>query len=226
MASGSLYVRPASASASPPSGQRGNGRSLPADVWQLRGRFDQLVTVFPALGIMVVRLGTRGGDARSAEDGQRWERDVGLQLLGAVLDATPALTRPRPDATIRRVRPYDRPERLGDAFAPWFPPPLPPPGPPRARAVGLQQETQRISRRRLFAARVHCPPRALRPCEGELSLDGARGPKPFAVAPGTSAVVRLRLVRRPQRATDATLRALATDPAGGTRTALPLVLRP
>lgn len=199
---------------------------LPADVWQFRGRFDQLVTTFPALGIMVVRLGTRSGDARSGEDGGRWEADVGRQLLGAVRDAEPALTRERGDLVIRGSRPYDQPERLRDSLAPWFPPPLPPPGPARARAVVVDGASERVGRRRLVTLRVTCPARARMACAGELELEGARRPAAFAVEPGAVAPVRLRLAQRLRKPIVAPLRARTRDEAGGTEISGTVVLRP
>jgi CubicO group peptidase (beta-lactamase class C family) len=199
---------------------------LPADTWQFRGRQEQLVTVFPALGIMVVRTGTRGGDSRSPEDGGRWESDVGLQLLGAVRDTEPELTRAHGDLRVERRSPYDRPERAGEALAPYFPPPLAPAGPPRARAVVLAQETRRVGRRRIVRVGVACPARAQIPCEGELEVEQARRPARFSLAPGTDGVVAVRLSQRLRRRTEVAARALAADPVGGVRSTLRLVLDP
>jgi CubicO group peptidase (beta-lactamase class C family) len=191
----------------------GTGRrltgGLPADTWELRGRQDQRVVVFPKADVEIVRLGMPGADLRGGDDALTWER----QVYGLVLDA---ITDDHVDRTANADAVLtDDPTHESSA-------PLPAPNapaPPRARAMTVATTAARVSLRRLVDIAVGCPQRALRPCSGTLTLDGATHPVAFAATPGSTVSVRLRMRHQPRRGgEDRTLDVLDQDDAGGTDT--------
>lgn len=185
----------------------------PPDVLQLRGRFDQRVTLIPSLGLTIVRTGTTAADSRSADDAFTWERGNVLAFAGAVTDRTFARTANEPAVlTDGPFRDFSEPP--GTA-----PRPLPPAGPARARAVRVDHQARMTGRRRVrVQAVVRCPPVALRSCAGSATLVGATAPAAFALAPGGSATLRFRLPRRNATPGPRTLRAEVRDDVGTTAT--------
>ena len=184
---------------------------LPPDLWTWRGRYDQRVVVVPSLGLMIVRFGTSGGDARSADDQATWERGVLQMVLGAVRDATPAATPATgsPPATDETYADDARAATQSEAA-------LPGPGPRRARAPQVTVAREHAGRRRLVGVRVACPPVPQRPCEGTARLTGVRARAArWSVPAGGEGTVLLRLHRRPRIPGDATMHVVATDDAGG-----------
>jgi CubicO group peptidase (beta-lactamase class C family) len=191
----------------------GTGRrltgGLPADMWELRGRQDQRVVVFPEADVEIVRLGLPGGDLRGGHDAAAWEQEVYGIVLDAITDERIGRTPPA-DAVVT-----DDPTRESSA-----PPPTPgPPGPPRARAMRVPTTVARVDRKRLTSVVLACPQRALRPCTGTATLDGTTHPSRFAATPGSTVRVHFRMRHLPRRGgEDRTMDVLDEDPAGGTDT--------
>ncbi|WP_146175393.1 serine hydrolase domain-containing protein [Paraconexibacter algicola] len=191
---------------------------LPADLWSWRGRFDQRVVVFPALGLVVVRYGATGGDARSGSDPRAWERGVLERLIAAVRD-TPVMRTPGAD----RLPPSTDTDWRDDAAAATAGPPSPPgPGPRRTRVPRVEPVRTTVGRSRLVSVRISCPAIGGVPCSGTVALDGARArPRAWSVPRGEHREVLLRLRRRPAGPLDVTFRVTALDDADGVRVAVP-----
>jgi len=194
---------------------------LPPDLWTWRGRYDQRVVVIPTLGLMIVRFGASGGDARSADDQATWELGVLRMVLAAVRDRTPAST-PVTGSPPVTDEPYTDDARA----ATEAPPPLPAAGPRRARAPQVTLVRAHAGRQRLVGVRIACPRLPQRGCEGTARLNGlAAREKAWTVPAGHSRIVQLRLRRRPRTDQDATITVVATDDAGGVAVSLPLRVR-
>lgn len=194
---------------------------LPPDLWTWRGRYDQRVVVIPSLGLMIVRFGTSGGDARSGDDQATWEAGVLRMVLGAVRDAVPA------SAPATGVPPITDESYADDArAATQSEAALPGPGPRRARAPHVTVARERAGRQRLVGVHIACPPVPRRACEGTARLAGLRArAKGWTVPAGDRRTVLLRLHRRPRGAIDATLHVVAIDDADGVTVRVPLRVR-
>ena len=206
---------------------------LPADMYQFAGLFGQRVTVFPALGLHVVRTGHdpsfTGGD---------WESQLYDKVLAAVADQQ--VERPGPPRESPGAKGSDVDYGFGTSLREpdqyrrgVVQDPLPPAGPHRARAAYLQLARARATRRGVVRIRLWCPPHWQGPpgkCTGGATLTGAKRIA-YDVAPGRKKLLRFRLRRRALRALrrsgTAVLTASATnsDAAGGTRTRLVLTIQ-
>lgn len=194
---------------------------LPPDLWTWRGRYDQRVVVIPSLGLMIVRFGTSGGDARSSDDQIMWELGVLRLVLAAVRDASPATT-PATGIPVVTDETYADDARAAIRSEPA----LPGAGPRRARAPQVTVAREHAGRQRLVGVRIACPPVPRRPCEGTARLTGARArARRWDVPAGGERTVLLRLRRRPRAALDATLHVVATDDADGVTVRVPLRVR-
>jgi CubicO group peptidase (beta-lactamase class C family) len=194
---------------------------LPSDMYHFAGLFGQRVTVFPTLGLHLVRTGHdpafTGGD---------WERELYVKVLAAVTDQQveqPGAPRESPGAkgsdvdygfgtSLREPDQYSR-GVVQD--------PLPPAGPHRARAAHLQLARAHATRRGVVRIRLWCPPRwQTRPgrCQGSATLSGAKRVR-YDVAPSGKRLLRFRLrarqLRALRRAGTAALTATATNSASG-----------
>ncbi|HEX8742970.1 MAG TPA: serine hydrolase [Thermoleophilaceae bacterium] len=187
---------------------------FPADMWQFSGLFGQRVTVFPSLGLMVVR---NGQDPSLVPAGQAdWEYETYRRVLSAVVDQKvekppPAVGPEEPEHDYGFQTAIQHPEDYGKGVA-IFQDPLPPPGPERARAaIALQDET-RASRKGTVAIELLCPGnwpgRTGRRCTGVATLGSTRSALPYDIAAGRASTLRfsltakaLRKLRRTRRAT-------------------------
>jgi hypothetical protein len=206
---------------------------LPSDMYQFAGLFGQRVTVFPALGLHLVRTGHdpsfTGGD---------WENQLYLKVLAAVTDQQverPGEPRQSPGAKGSDVdygfgTSLREPDQYGRGVVQD---PLPPAGPARARTAYLQLARARATRRGVVRIRLWCPPRwRTEPgrCTGVARLTGAKRIS-YNVPAGQKKLLRFKLRRRAlsalRRSGSATLTASATnsDAAGGTRTRLELTIQ-
>ncbi|HEX6390776.1 MAG TPA: serine hydrolase [Solirubrobacteraceae bacterium] len=204
----------------------GSGRrllpGLPSDLWSWAGYQDQRVTGIPSLGLLVVRYGASAGDAREGVDGLTWERDVLLQLLGAVRD--PPVS---PAADVGDV-----PPAIGSAYRDnlgswWEPvPSLPGRGPRRTRMPIVTPYREQAGKKRLLGVRVKCPSVPGRDCAGSARLVGvvARNRRWSAPA-GSTTTVMFRLAKRLPRARDIDVEIHAEDDAGGVTTGTTLHAR-
>jgi len=210
--------------------------TLPADVYQFAGLFGQLVTVFPAQGLIVARFGQ---DTGSIAGGAAWEEEFYRRVLGSITDGQIEMPNPKPDAGEVSREDVDRgfldavqhPEQYAGGE---LPPPLPPAGPARARATLIELRARRPSPRDTVKVRLHCPrawPSGLRPrCAGVARLTGA-GTRPYRVKAGTARRVRFHLHRaflrrlEDHRKVDVTIKTRDRDHAGGTVAKRTLTLR-
>ena len=209
---------------------------LPSDMWHFSGLFGQLVTVFPTQGVMVVRTGQ--DPAVLGSPGAHWEHELYRRVLGAVSDQrvdtggdAPATSR-QENADYGFQSGLREPDQYSKGFTQD---PLPPAGPGRARAPQLELARDRASRRGDVVVRLWCPTRWLGTvpagCRGRVSSTGVSKPRRYAVAPGKSKVLRLRLTKRRLRALRRRARmsvavvAVNDDTTGGTGTRLSTALR-
>jgi len=210
--------------------------SLPADMYSFSGLFGQRVTVFPSLGIVVVRTGQDPGLIPSA--GPSWEEELYLRVLGSVTDQPVEPGGDGPPAGGEQSGDYgfqtaiQEPDQYSQGANPD---PLPPAGPGRARAAKLALARRRVNRRGQLVLRLWCPPRWPAPiaagCRGVAGATGARSRRRYDVPAGKARLVRLRLTKRRLRAlrrrgalpVDVT--ALNSDAAGGTPTRLATTVR-
>jgi CubicO group peptidase (beta-lactamase class C family) len=203
---------------------------LPADMYNFSGLFGQLVTVFPAQGIVVVRTGQDRGLVFAG--GTSWEHDLYAKVLAAIADQKITPPGPAPKGTVDRSNPdygfqqaWQHPDEYDQGLSPD---PLPPAGPVRARAVRLSLARAKATRRGVVAVRVACPPvwpaAGRDGCFGSAKLEGSRKALRYGITPGKQRVLRFALkrliVRRLTRAgqLDLALVATDTDDAGGTVT--------
>jgi len=196
---------------------------LPADLWTWRGRYDQRVVVLPALGLVVVRYGTSGGDQRSADDQATWERGVLLRLIEAVQDETPAMT-----SGLGTLPPSTEPLWADDATARTAAAPVvPAAGPRRTRAPRLEVTREVAGPKRLVGVRIACPAQPHRACKGTADVRGLEArSRRWSVPAGSARTFLLRLKRRPRAATDGAIVVHAEDGADGVTVSVPLrVLR-
>ena len=214
---------------------------LPADLYSFSGLFGQRVTVFPSLGLLVVRTGQDPdmpffGDASNY--GPQWEHGLYTRVLAAVTD--------------ERIVPPGKPRNYGDqqeadyGFQTSLLEPdqysqgvqqqeLPPAGPRRARAAQLRLGRGRASVHGKVFVLLACPARwpGSKPhgCEGRAKLEGAKRSVPYDVAPGKTKRLRFRLtakrLRALRRAGKAALDVVATnsDAGGGARSATELTVK-
>jgi CubicO group peptidase (beta-lactamase class C family) len=209
---------------------------FPADMYSFSGLFGQRVTVFPSLGLMVVRTGQ--DPSLIPATGANWEDELYRRVLGSVTDQ-------------EVERPGDGPPARGEESADYGfqtallepeeysksnnPDPLPPAGPARARAAQLGLARRRAGRRGQIVLRLWCPPRWPSPmaagCRGSASAKGTRRARRYSVAPGRAKVIRLKLKRRRLRALrrrgTLTVEVVArnADAAAGTTTRLEATVR-
>lgn len=194
---------------------------LPSDLWSWRGRFDQRVTVLPAQGLVVVRLGATAADLRSGSDEASWERGVLTRLLGAVRDTPPGRL-PGLDQ-LPPITDGGWHDDLASAFAAL--PALGAAGPSRARAprvvvvgdVAPRRRRGRTRGVRTLTVRITCPPVPARACAGTAVLAGTgAAPLPWSAPPGAAVALRLRAPgRRHITAQPMKIDVVARDDAGG-----------
>jgi hypothetical protein len=199
---------------------------LPKDLYRFSGLFGQLVTVFPSQDVVVVRTGQDPSLAPTG--GQGWEHDLYAKVLGAITDEK---VEPAGDAKVADDGPnadygfqtsLQEPDQYSKGVEQD---PLPPAGPLRARAAWLELNFGRVSRTGGVTVRLGCPPRPARPCAGTATLEGARGPARYSVAPDAIGILRFTLTKRSvaalKRAGTADLTVIATnaDAANGVSTA-------
>lgn len=153
--------------------------TLPADVYQFAGLFGQLVTVFPAEGLVVARFGNDNG---SFAGGAPWEEEFYRRVLASVTDQQIDMPKPKPDAEDVSREDVDRgffdaaqdPTLFGGGE---LPPPLPAAGPARARATLIKFRARRPGPHETVKVRLRCPkawPSGLKPrCAGKARLTGA-----------------------------------------------------
>jgi CubicO group peptidase (beta-lactamase class C family) len=193
---------------------------LPVDLYRFSGLFGQLVTVFPTQGLVVVRTGQDPGVAPTG--GQSWEHELYKRILGAITDqqVTPAGDAPPsttddPDTDYGFQTALAEPEQYsrGTQQAP-----LPPAGPRRARAPLVLPAHTRVGRTGNISIGIRCPvnwPAGEPGCRGVATMEGARAPIRYDVAPGTTGLVRFRLTKARlaalRREGQATLAAAATN---------------
>ena len=187
-----------------PVSQQRDFPDLPADMYRFSGLFGQLVTVFPAQGLLVVRTGQDPSLLFSG--GADWEHGLYKRVLDAVTDqriVAPGPARPhggggRENADYGFQNSLREPDQYSQGAVQK---PLPPAGPARARAVQLEPGRPRGRRRVTIAVRLRCParwPSAMRPgCRGRVTLGGSsRSGLRYSLAPRRSKVVRFTLSRR------------------------------
>ena len=210
--------------------------SLPADMYNFSGLFGQRVTVFPSLGLLVVRTGQDPGLVPSV--GPNWEEELYLRVLG-VGDRPAGRTGRRRSAGGRRDS-----ADYGFQSALFEPDqysqsrdqdPLPPAGPGRARAAQLALARRRASRRGHLVVRLWCPPRWPAPieagCRGIATATGAKRRRRYDVPAGKAKLIRFRLTRRRMRALrrrgalPVEIAVLNADAAAGTMTRLATTVR-
>jgi hypothetical protein len=204
---------------------------------EFAGLFGQRVTVFPSLGIVVVRTGEDPNLLFSL--GPTWEEELYRLVLAAVTDqkVEPGGDGP-PPAGGEKSADYgfqtglSEPDQYSKANNPD---PLPPAGPGRARAAQLWLARPRAGKRGKVVVRVWCPPRWPSPveaiCRGVARVTGTRQGRRYAVPAGTGKLVRFRLKRgalralRRKRTLPLELTAVNLDLAEGTRTTLSATLQ-
>jgi CubicO group peptidase (beta-lactamase class C family) len=203
---------------------------LPADLYNFSGLFGQLVTVMPTQGIVVVRTGQDKGFVLGG--GTSWEQELYTRVLGAVTDQKVVPSGPAPKQVVDRSNPDDgfqkAWQRTDEYKQGLQPDPLPPAGPARARAAAVELARPAATARGVVSILIACPPRwpavGRKGCLGTATLDGARRPLAYSLAPGQQSVLRFRLTPARQRALrrkrSLTLEVLAVnrDAAGGTAT--------
>ncbi|HEX2087924.1 MAG TPA: serine hydrolase [Solirubrobacteraceae bacterium] len=193
---------------------------LPADLYRFSGLFGQLVTVFPTQGIVVVRTGQDPGLVPAG--GQTWEHELYERVLSAVTDQevrpagdAPPGTTDDPDTDYGFHTSLREPEQYSKGFQQD---PLPPAGPRRARAPQLLVAHTRVGRTGHLSVGLRCPPHwpsGAPGCRGAATLEGARRPVRYDVAPGRVRLLRFRLTSRRlaalRRSRTATVTAVATN---------------
>ena len=205
---------------------------LPADMYKFSGLFGQLVTVFPAQELVVVRTGQDPGLAFAG--GADWEHGLYTRVLGAIADGS--VPPPPEPARVNdeRTNPdygFQTSLREPDQYSKGVvQDPLPPAGPGRARAARLAPARRRAGRRGVVVVRLACPARWLSPtghvCAGRARLSGARRALRYRVEPGARRALRFRLkrarLRKLRRAgsLELTARARNRDQATGTASAV------
>ena len=180
--------------------------SLPADMYSFSGLFGQRVTVFPSLGIIVVRTGQDPGLVPSV--GANWEEELYLRVLASVTDQPVEPGGDGPPAGGETSADYGFQNALSepDQYCQGGDPdPLPPAGPGRARAAQLALAGAGVNRRGQLVVRLWCPPRW--PSSGRTRAAAASPAPPARAAgaattcrPGKARLIRLRLTRRRMRA--------------------------
>jgi CubicO group peptidase (beta-lactamase class C family) len=199
---------------------------LPVDLYRFSGLFGQLVTVFPTQGLVVVRTGQDPGLAPTGD--QSWEHELYKRVLGAVTDQeivpagdAPLSTTDDPDTDYGFQTALAEPDQYSAGAASE---PLPPAGPRRARAPMVLPAHTRVGRTGNISIGIRCPvewPAGEPGCRGLATMEGARAPKRYDVAPGDTRLVRFRLTKARlaalRREGRATLPATATneDALGG-----------
>lgn len=202
--------------------------SMPADMYSYSGLFGQRVTVFPSLGLLVVRTGQDPNIAGSVGPG--WEEELYRLVLAAVTDqpVVPGGDGPPPQGDTKSAD-YGFQTALlepGEYSKGQNPDPLPPAGPGRARAAQLSLARRRVNRRGQMVLRLWCPPRwpsSVEPvCRGVARATGARRGRRYAVPAGKARLLRFRLTTRRLRAlrrtgtTSVQVAVLNADSATGT----------
>jgi hypothetical protein len=176
--------------------------------------------VFPTQELVVVRTGTDPGLVPAG--GQDWEHGIYTRVLAALTDTKVERPADAPDvpAAARTDTDYGfqtalfEPDQYSQGAQQT---PLPPAGPERARAVRIAPASPRAGRRGYVRVKIGCPPRSQRDCTGAATLDGARKPVSFTLAPGATGRLRFRLTRAARRGLPAAheLAATTTDAADG-----------
>ena len=208
---------------------------LPVDLYHFSGLFGQLVAVFPSQKIVVVRLGQEADPAGFAGGGD-YQNELFKRVLAAVTDQR--IPRPGGGGNVPGVSRQDVDRGFQTAILDpdtysggMNPPPLPPAGPNRARAIILEKASRRVRPGAVVPVSAHCPRLAPRACRGTVRLRGAPS-KSLRLAPGKGRILRFRLRGETRRRVLTGRRyrgkavALAPDAANGTRSTLPMVLRP
>ena len=178
--------------------------SMPADMYSFAGLFGQRVTVFPSLGIHLVRTGQDPGLVPATD--ANWEEELYKRVLSSVTDQA---IEPGGDGPPARGEDADygfqsalfEPDQYSQGREQA---PLPPAGPGRARAAQLSLARRRASRRGHVVLRVWCPaqwPSPVAPaCTGVARASGTRRRRRYTVPAGRSKAVRFRLKRGRLRA--------------------------
>jgi CubicO group peptidase (beta-lactamase class C family) len=153
--------------------------------FEFNGLNQQLISVFPASDVVMVRVGDKCDCARKLYE----------HVLGAVIDDPP----PMPNlATDDDPEPF-RITPAGQSADSASLPPLPPAGPARARAVQINSVSTTSDSNGTFAVALHCPPRMpdTQPsCAGRATATGTRKGLKFDVPPGADRQLRFRLTSR------------------------------
>jgi hypothetical protein len=208
---------------------------LPTDLYHFSGLFGQLVAVFPTQHIIVVRLGQEANPGGFAGGGD-YQNELFKKVLAAVTNQK--IRPPHGGRNVHGVSHkdvdggfqtsvFDPAEYAGGVFTP----PLPPAGPSRARAVILEKVNRHVRPGGIVPIAVHCPRLAPAACRGKLRLRGV-GVRKLHLAPGKGRIVRFRLHGALRRRVLAGARlhtkafVVNPDAGGGTRSTLPLSLRP
>jgi len=202
---------------------------LPADMYRFSGLFGQLVTVFPAQDVEIVRLGQDSSLLFSGGSG--WEHDLYAKVLASLTDTTvaPPADAPSAPAAAKANADYGfqtallKPDQYKNGVVQD---PLPAPGPDRARALRMRLASTVASRKGVVTVRATCP--AIRPgrapasCRGRATLTSARSATTYDLAAGKTAILRFTLTSAAQRAlkragsAQLTATATNTDAGGGT----------
>jgi hypothetical protein len=208
---------------------------LPADLWRFSGLFGQLVSVFPAQDVEVVRLGEDGGLVFSG--GTDWEHDLYTGVLGSLTDTEVEKPGDAPAAPAARKADKDYGFQTAIADPARYQQgavqdPLPAAGPERIRALRLRLAHPRPSRAGVVTVRATCPAKAAHACAGTATLGRARAPVRYDVAPGATTILRfglsaaaLRSLRRGQ-ALALPVQATNADAASGTPSSIVVKVRP
>ena len=174
---------------------------LPANQYSYNGLFGQIVSVFPTQGLVVVRNGTEAIRGLSGAD-DNYEAELYRRVLGAITDERVDVPAPAPDVGGADRGSVDAGFQTSvfepqEYTAPFGDGPLPAAGPERARAARLRLAHPRAGRTGLVRVRMTCPARSPgrqpRACTGTATLDGARRPVAYDVAPGATRILRFRL---------------------------------
>ena len=207
--------------------------TLPADMYHFAGLFGQLVTVFPSQELVIVRTGQDPNIAANPHGGSGWEQGLYDRVLGAITDQKVEAPGDAPKTTVDRENSdagfqnaLAEPDQYSKGAAQD---PLPPAGPKRARALWVRLAAARPTKRGYVRVRATCPAvGGVGVCAGRATLDGARRAVRYRIAPGETALLRLRLTRAALRspAGARTLTAVSDDAAGGTATRLAVELKP
>ena len=208
---------------------------LPVDMYHFSGLFGQLVVVFPTQRIVIVRLGQEANPGGFAGGGD-YQNELFKRVLASVTDQrirppgggqnVPGVSRADVDRGFQTAV-FDPDQYSGGVFTR----PLPPAGPRRARALILEKASRRVRPGGFVPVYVHCPKRSPKPCRATVRLRGT-GTKSVRLAPGKGRTLRFRLRGKVRRRVLAGSRlrskvvARIPDAAGGTRSTLPLRLRP